>query len=109
MQQQKQTAERVEMVHEAIALHTSAGIADSREPEIALTHLGTGFDVLGVHNEDVALTTKRAIIERWPRADFKDQFAHLIDAEVLRKPDCHMAPMHKFGFVMMMKHAPFPE
>ncbi|MEV5829952.1 HD domain-containing protein [Spirillospora sp. NPDC052242] len=37
--------ERVRLVWEAIALHTSAGIAHRMRPEIALTHLGAGTDV----------------------------------------------------------------
>ncbi|MCP4448989.1 MAG: hypothetical protein GY811_27195 [Myxococcales bacterium] len=54
--------QRAVLVHEAIALHTSAGIAHLREPEIALTHFGAGFDVFGLAREEVASETKDAIV-----------------------------------------------
>ncbi len=109
LEQEEQAEDRIELVHEAIALHTSAGIAGLREPEIALTHFGTGFDVLGVRSEDVSSSTKKTIVEHWPRENFKDQFAKLLDGEVDRKPNCHMAPVHKLGFSKMIRRAPFSE
>jgi hypothetical protein len=39
--------ERVRVVWEAIALHTSRGIAHRMRPEIALTHAGTSADIAG--------------------------------------------------------------
>src|SRR5262245_65261029 len=41
-------AERREIVWDAIALHTSIGIASRKRPEIALDHVGAGVDVLGM-------------------------------------------------------------
>jgi hypothetical protein len=40
--------ERTRVVWEAIALHTSRGIAHRMRPEIALTHAGTGIDMTGL-------------------------------------------------------------
>ncbi|MGP4024996.1 HD domain-containing protein [Actinomadura sp. 3N407] len=40
--------ERVRVVWEAIALHSSLGIAHRMRPEIALTHAGTGADIAGL-------------------------------------------------------------
>ncbi|MFE9101315.1 HD domain-containing protein [Actinomadura geliboluensis] len=40
--------ERARVVWEAIALHTSRGIAERMRPEIALTHAGSGADVVGM-------------------------------------------------------------
>ena len=42
------TPERADRVWEAIALHTSAGIASRMAAEIALVHLGAGLDFLGL-------------------------------------------------------------
>ncbi|TDD88181.1 HD domain-containing protein [Actinomadura rubrisoli] len=39
--------DRVQIVWEAIALHTSRGIATRMRAEISLTHAGTGLDVVG--------------------------------------------------------------
>lgn len=40
--------ERTRIVWEAIALHTSVGIAHRMRPEIALTHAGTSIDMTGL-------------------------------------------------------------
>ncbi|MFD9908361.1 HD domain-containing protein [Streptomyces sp. NPDC059063] len=42
-----QSAERVEVVWDAIALHTSEGIASRKRPEIALMSAGTRLDIAG--------------------------------------------------------------
>lgn len=39
--------EKAEIVWDAIALHTSIGIAIRKQPEIALVHLGATADLLG--------------------------------------------------------------
>ncbi|MGA4837895.1 HD domain-containing protein [Streptomyces sp. G45] len=44
---QGQPAERVEVVWDAIALHTSEGIASRKRPEIALVSAGTRLDIAG--------------------------------------------------------------
>jgi hypothetical protein len=41
-------AERTRVVWEAIALHSSRGIANRMRPEIALTHAGTSMDMTGL-------------------------------------------------------------
>lgn len=102
-------AKRAALVHEAIALHTSAGIAGSREPEIALTHFGAGVDVIGVHREDVADATNREILETWPRERFKERFIPLLEDQAQRKPDCHIAGVMKIGFAEKIRRAPFDE
>src|SRR5258706_8361638 len=40
------SAERREVIWDAIALHTSTGIASRKRPEIALVHIGAGVDVV---------------------------------------------------------------
>ena len=42
------SSEYREIVWDAIALHTSVGIASRKRPEIALVHIGAGVDVLGL-------------------------------------------------------------
>ena len=106
---EKTPSERADMIHEAIALHTSAGIADSREPEIALLHFGAGLDVIGLHREDVARETRTAVLDAWPRANFKVEFDQLIKDQTTRKPDCHVARQYRLGFKQMIAWAPFPE
>lgn len=99
--------DRADLVHEAIALHTAVGIADSREPEIALMHFGAGVDVIGFHDEDVAEKTRRDIVEAWPRARFKAEFPRLIEDQASRKPACHIAGHFGLGFNDKIAGAPF--
>ncbi len=103
------TAERADLVHEAIALHSAVGIAGNREPEIALVHFGAGVDVIGFRSEDVAVPTRNAIVESWPRAGFKEYFAQLIADQATRKPDCHIAGHFGLGFNGKIAAAPFSE
>lgn len=100
---------RAAMVHEAIALHSSVGIAGAREPEIALTHFGAGVDVIGFRREDVADETNDAILRAWPREAFKERFAALLRDQARRKPGCHIAGAMKVGFERKLRGAPFSE
>jgi hypothetical protein len=45
--------EKNAVVWDAIALHTSVGIADRKQPEIALVHFGAGIDVVSFRLEEV--------------------------------------------------------
>ena len=101
--------ERADLVHEAIALHSAVGIAGSREPEIALVHYGAGVDVIGFRGEDVARETREGIVADWPRVNFKEHFAQLIEEQALRKPDCHIAGHFGLGFNKKIQGAPFSE
>src|SRR5271170_5420933 len=49
-------AERSAVVWEAIALHTSNGIALRRAPEVALVHIGASIDVMGLGLEKLPPT-----------------------------------------------------
>ena len=49
--------ERADRVWEAIALHTSAGIASRMAAEIALVHLGAALDFLGLGIDQVPAVT----------------------------------------------------
>ncbi len=46
--------EKAEVIWDAIALHTSIGIATRKRPEIALVHLGASLDVFGMGLETLS-------------------------------------------------------
>ncbi len=106
---QGETRNKADLVHEAIALHSSVGIADKREPEVALVHYGAGVDVIGFHAEDVSPTTRQHIVSAYPRRDFKAEFYKLLDNQVVCKPDCHIAGPFALGFADKIRKAPFNE
>jgi len=96
-------------VHEAVALHSAVGIAARGSCEMALLHFGAGIDVIGYRAEDVAAATREAICEAWPRLAFKRQFTALLEDQVARKPDCHIAGHMRLGFARKLARAPFAE
>ena len=107
--QEGMDSRRAALVHEAIALHTSVGIADRREPEVALVHFGAGLDVIGFRQEDVSAATRRAVVEAWPRLDMKAAFVRCLEEEVASKPDCHFRGHARLGFGAKVASAPFAQ
>jgi len=82
---------KADLVHDAIALHTSFGLATSREPEVALVHYGAGLDVLGRRVEDVPRASLDEILERYPRDGCKAHFSECLHRQAELKPDSHIA------------------
>ncbi|MEH2079977.1 MAG: HD domain-containing protein [Nostoc sp.] len=78
--------EKAEVVWDAIALHTSVGIASRKQPEIALVHLGASADVLGIRITDIASETVEQVIEAYPRLGFNTAMTELLTTQVKRKP-----------------------
>jgi len=78
--------ERAERVWEAIALHTSAGIASRMAAEIALVHLGAGLDLLGLGIDQVPSQLLEGILTSYPRLNFKSAFRDLLVEHCRRNP-----------------------
>ena len=71
-------AERTDLVWEAIALHTSPGIATRLGNEIALVHLGAGIELLGFGLDKIPREVVEKILEEYPRLNFKAEFKNLL-------------------------------
>ncbi len=67
----------VRRVWTAIALHTTPGIPEFMEPEVALVTAGVEYDVLGIGYHDIGEADRAAIVALHPRPDFK---RHILDA-----------------------------
>jgi cyanamide hydratase family protein with HD domain len=98
--------DKADRVHEAIALHSSVGIADKKEPETRLVRFGAGVDVLGIQRQNIAPATLAWILEHHPRRDFVRQFTALLENEATEQPDCHIAGLVQLGFAAKMKANP---
>ena len=61
----------VRRVWTAIALHTTPGIPEFMEPEVALVTAGVEYDVLGIGYYDVSDAERAEITALHPRPDFK--------------------------------------
>lgn len=77
---------KAELVWDAIALHTSAGIADRKQPEIALISLGAHVDVMGLHLEEITPALVDDTLALYPRIGMKAAFTEAIADVVRKKP-----------------------
>jgi hypothetical protein len=55
----------------SIALHTTPGVPEFLDPEIALVTAGVETDVLGIGREDLTEEARNAVTAAHPRPDFK--------------------------------------
>lgn len=75
---------RAQTVWDAIAFHSSIGIAGYKEPEIALVHMGSHLDVLGFHYDELTPQVIDDTLQMYPREGFPAAFQAAL-AEVVRK------------------------
>ena len=61
----------IRRVWTAIALHTTPGVPEFMEPEVALVTAGVEYDVLGIGYHDVTDADRAEITSLHPRPDFK--------------------------------------
>jgi hypothetical protein len=70
--------ERADLVWEAIALHTSQGIATRLGDEIASVHLGAGLELFGLGLDQVPPQVVAEVLEKYPRMNFKAEFRNVL-------------------------------
>ena len=63
--------EKLQLVWDTIALHTTIGIAEHKENEVALMYSGVGLDVMGEGYEHLTEEHRYEIVKAFPRNDFK--------------------------------------
>ena len=71
----------------AIALHTTPGIPEHLEPEIALVTAGVETDVLGIGYHDLDPADIDAVVAAHPRPDFKRQILAAFTNGFYDRPD----------------------
>lgn len=79
-------ADQIQVVWDAIALHTTGSIAAHKEPEVAMTNCGIGVDVIGAGMDQIPQDKCRAILTEFPRLSFKKQFQDCLCSVVRQKP-----------------------
>ncbi|WP_342332399.1 HD domain-containing protein [Pedobacter sp. FW305-3-2-15-E-R2A2] len=62
-----------QLVWDTIALHTTIGIAEHKESEVALLYSGVGLDVMGEGYEHLSAENREAIVTAFPRNNFKEK------------------------------------
>jgi HD domain len=76
----------IRRVWTAIALHTTPGIPQFMEPEVALVTAGVEYDVLGIGYHDVSDADRAQITALHPRPDFKQQILKAFTDGIAPKP-----------------------
>jgi HD superfamily phosphodiesterase len=78
----------IEIVWDAISLHTTPGIPQHKKPEVALVTAGVEMDVLGLGYLDVPDGDREAVVEAHPRGDdFKEKIIHAFHDGFCHKPE----------------------
>ncbi|KUN01091.1 diguanylate cyclase [Streptomyces yokosukanensis] len=80
-------AESIRRVWTAIALHTTPGIPEFMEPEVALVTAGVEYDVLGIGYDTVSDEDRAAIVALHPRPDFKRRILAAFTEGIRPKPE----------------------
>jgi hypothetical protein len=79
-------AQDIRVVWDAIALHTTPGIPEHLEPEVALVTAGVELDVLGRGYYDITDAQREQVLSALPRVDFKAQIIQAFGAGIAHKP-----------------------
>jgi hypothetical protein len=77
----------IRRVWTAIALHTTPGIPEFMEPEVALVTAGVEYDVLGIGYHDVSDADRAEITALHPRPDFKHHILQAFTEGIAPKPE----------------------
>jgi len=111
----------LQLVWDAIALHTSPGIAEYKEPEVALLNFGAALDVVGRGYDQLSDNDREAIVKQFPRNGLKknmittffDGFKHKphttygsINADICV---CMIPGYKRQDFCDAILHSPWPE
>jgi hypothetical protein len=77
----------IRRVWTAIALHTTPGIPEFMEPEVALVTAGVEYDVLGIGYQDISEANRAEITALHPRPDFKRSILQAFTEGIAPKPE----------------------
>src|SRR3979411_2890046 len=77
----------IRRVWTAIALHTTPGIPEFMEPEVALVTAGVEYDVLGLGYHDISDTDRAEITALHPRPDFTPSTLQAFTEGIPPKPE----------------------
>jgi ketosteroid isomerase-like protein len=96
---------RVEIAWDAIALHTSPGVANRKAAEVALTRAGFLIDILGADREKLPVGLAEELHAVLPRADLAYAFSDAVRVQAMGKP--HKANPLTFAGVLLRHHLPY--
>ena len=111
----------LQLVWDAIALHTSPGIAEYKEAEVALLNYGAALDVIGKGYEQLSSTDREEIVKLFPRNCLKKNMITAFFEGFKHKPHttygsinsdicaCMIPAFQKRDYCDMILHSPWSE
>jgi hypothetical protein len=96
--------DRVTTVWQAIALHTSVGIAHRFGPVHAVTHLGIGTDIVGTDRDMLPAGFADRVHETWPRHDL----GYALTEVIARQVEANPAKGHPMTFPGLLHQVMYP-
>jgi HD domain len=78
----------------SIALHTTPGVPEFLDPEIALVTAGVETDVLGIGRNDLSAGAIEAVTAAHPRPDFKNRILRAFNDGMKHRPDSTFGTMN---------------
>jgi HD superfamily phosphodiesterase len=88
------TGDALRIVWDAIALHTTPGIPQHKEPEVALVTAGVELDVLGFGYDDISAEDREAVLAAYPRVDFKESIIQAFADGMADRPETVFGTMN---------------
>ena len=88
------TDDALRIVWDAIALHTTPGIPQHKEPEVALVTAGVELDVLGFGYDDISAEDREAVLAAYPRIDFKESIIQAFADGMAHRPETVFGTMN---------------
>lgn len=81
------TPQQVQLVWDAIALHTTPGVAEHKESEVSLLFHGVGMDVMGDNFDQFSEEIRKSVVQKFPRKDFKNDIIQAFYDGIKHKPE----------------------
>jgi HD domain len=112
--------DKAQTAWEAIALHTTPGVTQYMDPEVALLFTGVGLDVLGEGFDKFPAELREEIVAAYPRINFKEGIVKSFFGGFAHKPAStwgtvkadvceHFIPGYKSpNFCDLIANSPFP-
>jgi hypothetical protein len=98
LQEYMLTPADVQLVWDAIALHSTRSIALHKGPVVSLCHSGVQVDVSGIQFDSIEPSVMKQILHAYPRLSFKKNLTSCLCGIVRRKPTTTFDNfMHDFG------------
>jgi hypothetical protein len=102
--------QRQDALAEAICLHLNVTVSLKQGVEAHLLQAGASCDVIGASSRAITPKTRTLVLERFPRLDFKREFAACLREQVELRPEARAAMLfHSFQFGERIASAPFEE